>query len=260
MDSSRRPSIPTTAVGPSAPGRARRVASSIGPCLGGWLIDAISWRLVFLINVPLAATAIAIAVRHVPDTRFETHDPLDIPGAALGTTALATISYAAIEYPDSGAVIAAVVGVVALVAFVTTERTSRHPMLPLSLVGHESSREQISRPSPHTPASAGARSCLWRGLARGRGLSHTPRARTRWPSWRCSVEVGVDATLRPDPVVQNEKRQAEDSRGAGPATPALVEGEDHPAVRTVQGVAAAAAIGVGRRAARHAAMAVCTRP
>jgi EmrB/QacA subfamily drug resistance transporter len=108
------------------------VTSSIGPFLGGWLIDAVSWRLVFLINVPLAALTIGIAVRHVPDTRSPSHEPLDVPGAALVTLALAAISYAAIE-DGRGAFAAAAVGVVALVAFFAAERASDHPMLPLGL-------------------------------------------------------------------------------------------------------------------------------
>jgi EmrB/QacA subfamily drug resistance transporter len=105
------------------------VASSIGPFLGGWLIDAASWRWVFLINVPLAVVTIAIAVRHVPDTRAEHQEPLDVPGAVLVTAALAAISYGAIEQ------IVAIVGLglVGLVAFVAVERASSHPMLPMHL-------------------------------------------------------------------------------------------------------------------------------
>ena len=49
----------------------RRHSTAIGPFLGGWLIDSVSWRLVFLINVPVAAVAIVIAVRHVPESKDE---------------------------------------------------------------------------------------------------------------------------------------------------------------------------------------------
>src|SRR5437764_1512603 len=45
------------------------VAVAIGPFLGGWLVDAVSWRLIFLINLPLAALVVWIAQRHVPETR-----------------------------------------------------------------------------------------------------------------------------------------------------------------------------------------------
>ena len=109
------------------------VASSIGPFLGGWMIDAVSWRLVFLINVPLAAATMWISIRHVPETRSSLHAPLAISGAVLITVALASISYAAIDHGSGAAMAAAVVGAVTLVAFVVVEHRSAHPMLPLRL-------------------------------------------------------------------------------------------------------------------------------
>jgi EmrB/QacA subfamily drug resistance transporter len=109
------------------------VASSVGPFLGGWLIQAASWRLIFLINVPLAAVAIAIAVRHVPDTRASSRAPLDVPGAASITVALACLSYAAIEHSGTESIVAAGVGVVAVAVFLVVEGRSAHPMLPLGL-------------------------------------------------------------------------------------------------------------------------------
>ena len=56
------------------------VASSFGPFLGGWLIDAVSWRLVFLINIPLAAATIWISMRHVPETRSSLQRSARPPG------------------------------------------------------------------------------------------------------------------------------------------------------------------------------------
>ena len=109
------------------------VTTSVGPFLGGWLIDVVSWRAVFLINLPLAAVAIAIAVRKVPDTRSPTRAPLDIPGSVLVTAALAGASYAAIEHEGVGALVAGVVAVVAFVAFILVQHRSRDPMLPLGL-------------------------------------------------------------------------------------------------------------------------------
>ena len=107
------------------------VASSIGPFAGGWLIDAVSWRLIFLLNAPLAVVTIAMAIRHVPETRSEGVTALDGPGAIAITVALATISYAAIEHTGMSSAVAAVVGAVAFVTFLVVERTSAHPMLPL---------------------------------------------------------------------------------------------------------------------------------
>jgi EmrB/QacA subfamily drug resistance transporter len=109
------------------------VSTALGPFLGGWLIDAVSWRLIFLINVPLAAVAVAIAVRHVPETRSSQPGGLDLPGAALVTIGLSAVSYAAIEREGGLVVAAGVLGAAALVAFVVQERRTPHPMLPLDL-------------------------------------------------------------------------------------------------------------------------------
>ena len=114
------------------------VGAALGPLLGGWLVSAISWRAVFLINLPLGAFVAFMAPRHVPETR----DPraggrLDVLGAVLAAVGLGGTTYALIEAPGGthvGAVVAAaVVGVLALVAFVLVERRMEHPMLPLSL-------------------------------------------------------------------------------------------------------------------------------
>jgi MFS family permease len=74
------------------------VAGAIGPTVGGYLTDAVSWRAVFLINVPLGAFVVVAAVRHVPETRDPTHDGgLDLRGAALAALAIAGVCFALIE-------------------------------------------------------------------------------------------------------------------------------------------------------------------
>jgi EmrB/QacA subfamily drug resistance transporter len=115
------------------------IATAIGPFLGGWLIQAVSWRLIFLLNLPLAIAVIAISLRHVPESRDpEAPAELDLPGAALAALGLFGITYALIEGPSLGATSplvlgAALLGVLALVAFVVVERRSSHPMLPLDI-------------------------------------------------------------------------------------------------------------------------------
>jgi EmrB/QacA subfamily drug resistance transporter len=109
------------------------VASSVGPFLGGWLIEAASWRWIFLINLPLAAAAIAMSIRYIPETRAAERRPLDVTGALLTTLALAGICYAAIEHAGARSIGAGVVGIAALAAFLYVEMQSAHPMLPLSL-------------------------------------------------------------------------------------------------------------------------------
>ncbi|HUQ63650.1 MAG TPA: MFS transporter [Acidimicrobiales bacterium] len=109
------------------------IAGALGPFLGGWLIGAASWRLIFLINVPLAAAAIVITLRHVPETSSPEQGGLDVPGAALVTVGLAGIAYAAIERNGMASVVAAAVGVAAVVGFLVRERVTAHPMLPLGI-------------------------------------------------------------------------------------------------------------------------------
>ncbi len=114
------------------------IAGAVGPFLGGWLITAISWRAVFLINVPLCIVAVVLTVVHVPETLDPSAPPrLDLAGASSLAVGLGGVVYALIEGPATGwpttATVAGTVGVLSLVAFVAIERRSRHPMVPLDL-------------------------------------------------------------------------------------------------------------------------------
>jgi EmrB/QacA subfamily drug resistance transporter len=106
------------------------VATAIGPFLGGWLVDVASWRWIFLLNVPLGAAVVAVAARHVPESR----DPhaggrLDVPGTVLGALALAglTLGLTQESWP------LAVAGGGLLVAFVVVEHRTARPLVPLAL-------------------------------------------------------------------------------------------------------------------------------
>jgi EmrB/QacA subfamily drug resistance transporter len=115
------------------------IAIAIGPFLGGWLVQAVSWRLIFLINLPVAAAVVWLALRHLPETSDpESARQLDLAGAALAVLGLGGVTYALIEAPNGGLtspliLISAIGGVVGLVAFVVVEARSPQPMLPLSL-------------------------------------------------------------------------------------------------------------------------------
>jgi EmrB/QacA subfamily drug resistance transporter len=112
------------------------VAAAVGPLLGGYLIDALSWRAIFFINVPLAVFGIWASRRHVPETRDPmAGDTLDLRGSLLAALGLAGITFALIQANQDPRVALAVgvVGVVALVAFVAVEKRSADPMLPLDI-------------------------------------------------------------------------------------------------------------------------------
>lgn len=112
------------------------VSTALGPFLGGWLIDAVSWRAVFLVNIPLVAAAVVVTVRHVPESRDPTATgAIDVAGGALLSLGLAGVVYALIEGPSAGwtTVIVAlgVAGIAALVGFVVVELRRAHPMVPM---------------------------------------------------------------------------------------------------------------------------------
>jgi EmrB/QacA subfamily drug resistance transporter len=110
-------------------------AIAVGPPLGGLLVDAISWRVIFAMNVPLVAVCLWLIARAVPECPGDGEHRIDVPGAVLGVLGLAGPTYALIQQPLLGwsdpTVWAALLGGIgALVAFVVYERRAPDPMLP----------------------------------------------------------------------------------------------------------------------------------
>jgi EmrB/QacA subfamily drug resistance transporter len=106
-----------------------------GPLLGGWLVQALSWRAVFYINVPIAAATLLIVWLRVPRIDPETTGSIDWLGTLLITVALGAATYTLIEAPQRRAsgIVTAVVAMAAGIAFVLVERRVREPMVPLTL-------------------------------------------------------------------------------------------------------------------------------
>jgi len=113
------------------------IAAASGPLVGGWLV-LYSWRWVFWVNVPLCAAVIVMAARYVPESRnvLASHH-IDVPGVLLGALGLAGVTYGLTALPGHGldalTTVTSAGGVIALVAFILTERRSRQPMLPTRL-------------------------------------------------------------------------------------------------------------------------------
>ncbi len=116
------------------------VAGAGGPFVGGGLGEW-SWRAVFLVNLPVAALIVAVAARHVPESR----DPDAVPhrdgaGTVLAVAGLGSLTYALTAAGEVGARVGVIgsgaVGVVALVVFVLVERRSTHPLVPTGLFGN----------------------------------------------------------------------------------------------------------------------------
>ncbi|MEU4537916.1 MFS transporter [Streptosporangium sp. NPDC023825] len=107
------------------------VAAAIGPLLGGWLVETAGWRWVFLINLPLAALVVAVAVRHVPESRnASAGGRFDVLGAVLAALALAGITYGLIDLE----IVPVAAGVLLGAAFVWLEiRRSPEALVPVEV-------------------------------------------------------------------------------------------------------------------------------
>jgi MFS family permease len=116
-------------------------AGAIGPLLGGWLIDAVGWRSIFLINLPIAAGAMIACALFVRAPADPDPQPLDLGGAALASLGLAALTWGLTEItgamgPTAAPVAALVVGALTIAAFLWAERRrGERAMMPLSLFG-----------------------------------------------------------------------------------------------------------------------------
>src|SRR6202171_4038588 len=115
------------------------LTAAAGPVLGGWLVDQVSWRAIFLLNVPLAVAAAGLAIFFACESRDDKARRLDWIGAVAVALGLAAITWALGAIPASGfhdkTVLAALgVGAAFLISFVAIEARSRErAMMPLSL-------------------------------------------------------------------------------------------------------------------------------
>lgn len=120
------------------------VMAAIGPVLGGWLIDTVGWRAIFLINLPLAAGAIVLALLYVKDSRNTDKAALDWTGGVLATAALGALTWgltigSGLQGWTDPAIAAIAAGVAILLVFVWTQKVKReHAMMPLAMFGSAS--------------------------------------------------------------------------------------------------------------------------
>ena len=115
------------------------ISTAVGPLAGGWLVDAASWRFVFVSVVPFALAAAWLALRHAVDgKRTNASGRLDYAGAVLVTLGLAGLVGALITGPDAGftsplVIVAGAIGIFLTVAFFIVESKVGNPLLPLDV-------------------------------------------------------------------------------------------------------------------------------
>lgn len=114
------------------------VALAVGPLVGGLVVEGLNWRWIFLINIPIGAALIVLALKAVPESRSPRPEPLDLPGAGLFAAACLLLALGLTRGNDAGWSSPEIVGALAcsalaLAGFVLVERRAAAPMLPLDL-------------------------------------------------------------------------------------------------------------------------------
>lgn len=112
----------------------------LGPTLGGWLVDDISWRWIFLVNLPVGAVALAAALRHLPADEPQPHQRLDWLGLALLSPGLAAFVYGLAETTSDGgvgstrALVPVAAGIALIAGFALRSLRTGHPLIDLRLL------------------------------------------------------------------------------------------------------------------------------
>ena len=111
------------------------ITSAAGPVLGGWLVQQISWRWIFFLNLPIAFIVLIVTLLWIPESRQKSSQKLDITGALLATIGLGAIVFGLIEWGKDGTIVIMieVIGILALITFFFVETHVASPMIPFKL-------------------------------------------------------------------------------------------------------------------------------
>ncbi|MEU7468120.1 MFS transporter [Streptomyces sp. NPDC044984] len=213
--------IVTSAV-PEGAARARAIATwtavgagggAAGGFVGGVLVDALSWRWVLLINVPVGALVLAGAARWLTESRAGDGRRLDLPGALLVTAGLATLAYGISQIESEGWTAAATLvplcaGLALLALFLLAEARAKAPLMPLGLLRLRS----VASANAAMLISGSAMFCMWffMTLYAQNVLGYTP------------LEAGLALVPSSLAVVVGSKLAPRLMRAAGPRTVAVL--------------------------------------
>ncbi|MFF9483908.1 MFS transporter [Streptomyces sp. NPDC014676] len=211
----------TSAV-PEGAARARAIATwtavgagggAAGGFVGGVLVEALSWRWVLLINVPVGALVLAGAARWLTESRAGDGRRLDLPGALLVTAGLATLAYGISQTESEGWTAAATLvplcaGLVLLALFLLAEARAKAPLMPLGLLRLRS----VASANVAMLISGSAMFCMWffMTLYAQNVLGYTP------------LEAGLALVPSSLAVVIGSKLAPRLMRAAGPRTVAVL--------------------------------------
>lgn len=115
------------------------ITTALGPVLGGWLVDASSWRTIFFVNVPLGVVTVALVLWRVPESRDEANQAaVDWRGGLLATAGLGALAYgltnvSAVSERRSAVLVSLAASVVLLIGFLWWQKRAPSPMMPLEL-------------------------------------------------------------------------------------------------------------------------------
>ncbi|HEY8767521.1 MAG TPA: MDR family MFS transporter [Dehalococcoidia bacterium] len=114
------------------------VAPASGPVLGGYLVQYVDWRMIFLINIPVGVLGFAFAGLFLKEERQQSPGRLDVPGLLLAAGGLATLMYALAEagtngLSDAKVLVFGAVGLVLLTVFTIVEIRTEEPMIQMRL-------------------------------------------------------------------------------------------------------------------------------
>nr|WP_240122214.1 MULTISPECIES: MFS transporter [unclassified Streptomyces] len=160
-----------TAAVPEGPARARAIATwtavgggggAAGGLVGGLLVDGLSWRWVLLINVPVGAVVLLLALARLPESRAGGGRRLDLPGAVLATAGLATLAYGIAQTGAEGwaapaTLLPLAAGLALIALFLAVEARTAAPLMPLRLLRLRS----VASANTAMFLSGGAMFCMW---------------------------------------------------------------------------------------------------